>query len=107
MGAVLRQLLTGVPPDRNVVDFISERKYTPLQMCIRLVRACSGRSVAHYRYLSEVPAEEIELLNRLMDPSPATRMTISQLSRHPWVTDAPRVDSLHTGRVGAGAAARA
>lgn len=94
VGAVLRHLLTGVPPDRVVRDFISQQRASPIEWLIRVVKACAGKPVVHYRYLSELPEGVADLLSGLLDPSPRKRTTITQLCDHPWIRGAPGADAL-------------
>ncbi|KAG8459055.1 hypothetical protein KFE25_002462 [Diacronema lutheri] len=94
LGALLRQLLTGVPPDQNVAHWIAQQRSSPCEMAARVLRAFVGKPVVHMRYLSELPAEAIEVLNGLMDPNPGTRMTVHQLGATPWVAGAPGADAL-------------
>jgi serine/threonine protein kinase len=94
IGAVMRHLLTGVPPDRSVMDFIEQQTGSPVEWLLRVFRACRGKSVVHYRYLSELPPELVELLNRLMDTNASTRMSVTQLTEHPWVAGAPGAERL-------------
>lgn len=94
LGALLRLLLTGVPPERNVMQFITQQAASPAEWVSQLVRACSGRPVRHYRYLSEVPGHVVELLNRLMDHNPRTRMSVAQLGASLWIAEAPGAGAL-------------
>mmetsp|Transcript_15059 Transcript_15059/g.39108 ORF Transcript_15059/g.39108 Transcript_15059/m.39108 type:complete len:272 (+) Transcript_15059:678-1493(+) len=94
VGAVLRHALTGVPPDNVVRDFISQQRSSPIMGLVRIVQACAGKPVVHYRYLSELPDGVSDLLNQLMNPSPRERMTISALCEHPWIRAAPGAEKL-------------
>lgn len=94
LGALLRQLLTGVPPDRNVQQYIAQQTSSPAESLLQLLKACSGRPVKHYRYLSELPAPVVELLNGLMEHNVQRRMTVAQLGGKPWIAEAPGASAL-------------
>lgn len=92
VGAVLKHLLTGVPPDRKVAEFIAQKTAHPVSMLLRVARACVGRPVPFYRYMAELHdvdgTDVCQLLHQLMERDPAKRMTISELNEHPWIANA-------------------
>lgn len=84
MGKLLLYVLTGVPPDQHPGWFVATRR-SPLW---GMVRGCAGRSPYTARRLEELPDDVRALVNGLTDPSPQTRLTISDLRAHPWVVAA-------------------
>jgi len=92
VGAVLKHLLTGVPPNHKVAEYIAQKTAHPVSLLLRVSRACVGRPVQLYRYMAELHdvdgIDVCQLLHQLTERDPAKRMTMTEFNEHPWVANA-------------------
>jgi hypothetical protein len=78
-----------VPPEEDVGEFISTRTGNPVILVARMVRACRGRPVARYRYMSEVSEEVRGLIKGLTEANPDQRLSVTQLCQSAYIAEAP------------------
>lgn len=88
VGRVVGHCATGVSPDRKVMDAISENSNL-FGLAVNTFRACAGKPVRRYYFLSERPEEVRDIVEGLTHPSPVQRMTITQLCQSAYVAEAP------------------
>mmetsp|Transcript_2020 Transcript_2020/g.3999 ORF Transcript_2020/g.3999 Transcript_2020/m.3999 type:complete len:521 (-) Transcript_2020:28-1590(-) len=86
VGAIMRHCATGVSPDEDVAD-----KVSGISAVVRMVKACMGKPVETYRFLSEVPEDQRLLIKGLMQREPEERMTVTQLCQSRYISEAPGV----------------
>eukprot|EP00931_Biecheleriopsis_adriatica_P089746 TRINITY_DN6382_c0_g2_i2.p1 TRINITY_DN6382_c0_g2~~TRINITY_DN6382_c0_g2_i2.p1 ORF type:complete len:425 (+),score=50.40 TRINITY_DN6382_c0_g2_i2:66-1340(+) len=88
VGRVISHCATGVPPIQKVMDYISENTNLVASI-VNLVRACAGKPVPRYCFLSKQPEEVRDIIKGLTTPEAHERMTITQLCQSPYVANAP------------------
>lgn len=88
VGRVISYCATGVPPNQKIMDCISENSNL-VASALHLVRACRGKPVRRYRFLSQQPEEVRDIVEGLVHPSADERMTITQLCQSDYVANAP------------------
>lgn len=90
LGVLMRNALTGVPPNEDVRDFIALQN-NPLLL---LFRCCAKKKSGsgeqrepQYRGWDQVPGEVLRLIKGLMHYDPQQRTTVRTARRYPWIDD--------------------
>lgn len=89
IGVLVRYALTGVPPGASDGTYVLLRRYNPAWRLRNALRGCAGRTPpARVLALSELPEEAQQLVSGLTEPDYHKRLTMGDLSAHPWVLEA-------------------
>ncbi len=94
--ATMRFMVTGVPPQENVEDFIAS-KNTALKKFTRSlkkrVKKDDNKRAKKYRLSSDLPNDLKDLVQALTHYNPRKRATVRSVTRHPWIKSAPTCSS--------------
>jgi hypothetical protein len=102
VGATIRHMVTGVPPNIDVQDFIDARNH-PLMKLSRYLekrRLLPGmrnkkqrRRAKRYRASSELPDDVKGLIRDLTHHDSRRRATVRSMTRHPWIVETSSASS--------------
>ena len=77
-------MVTGVPPDYGVNDYIQAKK-NPLKKAIRLLKRKKTLVTKRYRSYMDIPSNVIDLITRLTHYDDAMRMTVRMAMGNSWI----------------------
>ena len=91
VGATARYVLTGVPPDENVEEFIANHN-NPFNKATRwigrkLVKKAKTKPKKTYRSSSGLPLEALRLVKGLAQPNASMRTSVRDAMRYPYVDE--------------------
>ena len=91
VGATARFLLTGVPPNENVEEFIANHN-NPLNKALRWLRkkVFKKANIApkkKYRLSSKLPLEALQLVRAMTKPNASLRTSVRDAMRYPYIED--------------------
>ena len=94
VGATIRHMVTGVPPNVDVEDFLARRDRPMMKLSRYLGRRCAlllpsngrkgGRRTRRYRSSADLPHDVRNLIHGLTHYDPRRRATVRSATRHPW-----------------------
>lgn len=88
VGATCRYILTGVPPNHNVDEFIANQNNIVDTVCILVCKKNKHGGVnKKYRYGSEISKETLRMIKGLTNPIPADRITVKTARMYPYICD--------------------
>ena len=85
-------MVTGVPPQENVEDFIASKNTTLKKFARSLkkrVKKDDNKRAKKYRLSSDLSNELRDLIQALTHYSPRKRATVRSVTSHPWIKSAP------------------
>ena len=91
VGATARYVLTGVPPNESVEEFIANHN-NPLNVaarwiCRKLVKKSQRKPKKKYRPSSGLPLEALQLVKGLTQPNASVRTSVRDAMRNPYIHD--------------------
>lgn len=86
VGATIRFMVTGVPPEFDVDDYIQSKSH-PLKKAIRMIKRGSTKSAKQYKCREDIPGDVMDLIEGLTHYDSSKRMTIRSATGHPWVSE--------------------
>lgn len=88
VGASLRNILTGVPPDQVITEYIAAND-NALAYHLSTLFSCksSGKKKRRRRFreVNQVPSNATRLVSDLTKANPDKRMTVREAQLHPWI----------------------
>jgi serine/threonine protein kinase len=102
VGATIRHMVTGVPPNMDVEDFIARRNHPLMKLSRSLGRRCAlllpsngrkrRRRTKRYRSSADLPHDVRNLIHGLTHYDPRRRATVRSATRHPWLETSAGAD---------------
>lgn len=91
VGATARYVLTGVPPDESVEEFVANYN-NPLYkvarwICRKLNKKAQRKPKKSYRSSSALPSEALQLVKGLTQPNASIRTSVRDAMRNPYIQD--------------------
>lgn len=92
VGWTIRVVLTGVPPNESVSDYVSKleaEQYARESGCLSF--CCGSKPIEknNLRDTDEIPAEALHLVNSLTKRNMEERMTVREAQSHPYIKGSP------------------
>ena len=87
VGATIRYMVTGVPPQYNVDEYIAS-KNNPLKVIVRALkrrRQKNPKRAKKYRSSDELPNDVKDLIRQLTHYDSRKRATCRSATTHPWI----------------------
>lgn len=91
VGATIRHMVTGVPPDVDVDDFIASKNHPVRKLVRSLSKKVKGGGKKRpkiYRTSLDLPMDVMDLIQGLTHYNPKQRATVRTCTRHPWIASA-------------------
>ncbi|KAL3806577.1 hypothetical protein ACHAXA_000283 [Cyclostephanos tholiformis] len=88
VGATIRHMVTGVPPNVDVGDFMAWRDHPLMRLSRslgRCIRRKDKRRRKKYRSCADLPLDARNLIHNLTHYDPSRRATVRSVTRHPWI----------------------
>jgi serine/threonine protein kinase len=89
VGCVMREILTGVPPNMNVDEYIAMHTPTVVCGCVPIISGSDKNNVGEdhkFRRSAEMPAEANEVISKLLVSDPDKRLTVRELQNSEWIS---------------------
>ena len=98
LGNTLQYMMTGVPPNQNVMETIRNHRSPLMVMCRYVEKHCCGGATAkadaedgarkyQYRTWSELPKELVTVIRGMNHPAVSQRISVRAARRYPCVED--------------------
>lgn len=88
VGATIRHMVTGVPPNINVEDFLASKNHLLKRLARSLkkrVKKDSRKRAKTYRLSSDLPDDISDLIQILTHYNQNKRATVRSVTSHPWI----------------------
>lgn len=96
VGITIREILTGVPADLNIMDYIASKTNPMLLMCSFFCRTTTVKqqqnSKHRYRYLDELPKAAVDLVRNLTRADIYQRIAVREAQTHVWIEGGHQTD---------------
>ncbi|KAL3790144.1 hypothetical protein HJC23_009581 [Cyclotella cryptica] len=89
VGATIRYMVTGVPPEYNVDEYIDSKNH-PWKRIVRVLkqrRHKNGKRIKHYRPSDELPNDVKDIIHALTHYDSRRRATVRMARSHKWVVN--------------------
>jgi len=84
VGTTIRHMVTGVPPDKDVEEFIAH-KNRPLKKLLRSFKKDEKKRAKVYRFSSDIPSNAEDLIQVLTHYNPRSRATVRSVTNHSFL----------------------
>jgi serine/threonine protein kinase len=85
VGATIRYIVTGVPPEQDIDDYI-QWKNRPVKKAIQAFKRT--KSTKRYRSSDSIPGDVMDLIRDLTHYDSNKRASVRSATRHPWISEA-------------------
>ena len=84
VGTTIRHMISGVPPDKDVEEFIAHKK-RPLKRLLKCLKKDEKKRAKVYRFGSDIPNNAEDLIQVLTHYNPRSRATVRSVTNHSFL----------------------
>lgn len=86
VGATIRYMITGVPPEHDLGDYINSKNH-PLKKMIRVLKRGNTKSSKRYKAAKDIPDDIMHLVRALTHYDSTKRATVRAAAGHDWISE--------------------